>query len=64
MRGEIRPGTPALCVPSSDAVIDGVRDAFEDQAVTPVGSGLGEDQEAGRREVSAVTEAPAPATAG
>ncbi|MGY1734915.1 DUF1269 domain-containing protein [Geodermatophilus sp. SYSU D00684] len=64
MREEIRPGTSALFVLSSDAVVDRVREAFEGQDMTLVESNLSNDQEAKLREVFADTEAPAPATAG
>ncbi|MGY1779978.1 DUF1269 domain-containing protein [Geodermatophilus sp. SYSU D01036] len=64
MREEIRPGTSALFVLSSDAVVDRVREAFEGQEMTLVESNLSNDQEAKLREVFADTEEPAPATTG
>ncbi|MGY1829393.1 DUF1269 domain-containing protein [Geodermatophilus sp. SYSU D01180] len=64
MREEIRPGTSALFVLSSDAVVDRVREAFAGQEMTLVESNLSNDQETKLREVFADTEAPAPATTG
>ena len=51
MRDEIQPGTSALFVLSSGAVIDKVRDAFAGQDMTLVETNLSHEQEAKLREV-------------
>jgi uncharacterized membrane protein len=51
MRNEITPGTSALFVMTSDAVVDKVRDAFEGQQMELVQTNLSEDQESKLREV-------------
>jgi uncharacterized membrane protein len=57
MREEIRPGTSALFVLSSDAVVDRVRDAFAGQPMVLVESNLSSDQESKLRDVFAEEEA-------
>jgi uncharacterized membrane protein len=64
MREEIQPGTSALFVLSSGAVVDKVREAFEGQDMTLVETSLSHDQENKLREVFSDEEEPAPATAG
>ncbi len=51
MRDEITPGTSALFVLSSDAVIDKVKDAFEGQSMELVRTNLSNEQETALREV-------------
>ncbi|MGY1643603.1 DUF1269 domain-containing protein [Geodermatophilus sp. SYSU D00703] len=63
MRDEIQPGTSALFVLSSDAVVDKVRQAFEGQEMVLVESNLSSDQEEKLREVFAEEQvAPEPRT--
>ena len=52
-RDEITPGTSALFLMSSGAVIDKVRDAFRDQQAELVSTNLSDDQERALREVFA-----------
>lgn len=56
MRAEIQPGTSALFVLSSDAVVDKVRDAFEGQSMVLVESNLSGEQESKLREVFSESE--------
>jgi uncharacterized membrane protein len=51
MRDEIQPGTSALFVLSSDAVVDKVKQAFEGQQMVLVESNLSQEQEGKLREV-------------
>jgi uncharacterized membrane protein len=51
MRDEIQPGTSALFVLSSDAVVDKVTQAFEGQQMVLVESNLSQEQESKLREV-------------
>jgi uncharacterized membrane protein len=51
MRAEITPGTSALFLLSSDAVMDRVKEAFEGQSMELVTTNLSNDQEAALREV-------------
>jgi uncharacterized membrane protein len=51
MRDEITPGTSALFLMSSDAVMDKVQEAFEGQSMELVRTNLSNDQEAPLREV-------------
>jgi uncharacterized membrane protein len=51
MREEIQPGTSALFVLSSDAVVDRVREAFEGQQMVLVETNLSREQEDKLREV-------------
>ena len=51
MREEIKPGTSALFVLSSDAVLDKVKDAFEGQSMVLVESNLSGEQEDKLRDV-------------
>ena len=51
VRSKITPGTSALFVMTSDAVIDKVKDAFEGQDVELVHTNLSNDEEAKLREV-------------
>jgi len=51
MRDEIQPGTSALFVLSSDAVVDKVTEAFEGQSMVLVESNLSREQEDKLREV-------------
>ncbi len=53
MRAEIKPGTSALFVLSSDAVVDKVKEAFEGQPMVLVESNLSRDQEEKLHEVFA-----------
>jgi len=53
MRAEIQPGTSALFVLSSDAVVDKVQEAFEGQPMVLVESNLSHDEEAKLHEVFA-----------
>lgn len=53
MRAEIQPGTSALFVLSSDAVVDKVKEAFEGQQMVLVESNLSHDQEEKLHEVFA-----------
>jgi uncharacterized membrane protein len=64
MRENIQPGTSALFLLSSDAVVDKVRDAFQGQQMVLVETNLSHEQEDKLREVFAEEEEPAPATAG
>jgi uncharacterized membrane protein len=51
MRNEITPGTSALFLMSSDAVLDKVQEAFEGQPMELVRTNLSNEQEAALREV-------------
>jgi uncharacterized membrane protein len=51
MRDEITPGTSALFLMSSDAVMDKVQEAFEGQSMELVRTNLTNEQEAALREV-------------
>src|SRR3954449_5156310 len=51
MREEIQPGTSALFVLSSDAVVDKVKEAFEGQQMVLVESNLSHDEDAKLHEV-------------
>jgi len=53
VRAEIKPGTSALFVLSSDAVMDKVQDAFEGQQMLLIQSNLNHEQEEKLREVFA-----------
>jgi uncharacterized membrane protein len=53
MREEIQPGTSALFVLSSDAVVDKVKEAFEGQQMVLVESNLSHDEDAKLHEVFA-----------
>jgi uncharacterized membrane protein len=53
MREEIKPGTSALFVMSSDAVVDKVREAFEGQPMELVQTNLSHEQEKTLQEVFA-----------
>jgi uncharacterized membrane protein len=64
MRDEIQPGTSALFVLSSGAVIDKVRDAFAGQDMTLVETNLSHEQEDKLREVFSEEEERSQATAG
>jgi uncharacterized membrane protein len=64
MRAEIQPGTSALFVLSSGAVVDKVKDAFAGQQMVLVETNLSHEEEDKLRDVFAEEEAPAPATAG
>ena len=55
-RDEITPGTSALFLMSSDAVIDKVRDAFSGQRAELVSTNLSHDQERHLREVFSESE--------
>ena len=55
-RNEITPGTSALFLMSSDAVIDKVRDAFSGQRAELVSTNLSNDQERNLREVFSESE--------
>jgi uncharacterized membrane protein len=55
-RDEITPGTSALFLMSSDAVIDKVRDAFSGQRPELVSTNLSHDQERNLREVFSESE--------
>jgi uncharacterized membrane protein len=55
-RDEITPGTSALFLMSSDAVIDKVRDAFQGQRAELVSTNLSNDQERNLREVFSESE--------
>ena len=57
MREEIQPGTSALFVLSSGAVVDKVKDAFRGQEMTLVETNLSHEQEDKLREVFAEDEA-------
>jgi uncharacterized membrane protein len=57
MRDEIQPGTSALFVLSSGAVVDKVKDAFRGQEMTLVETNLSHEQEDKLREVFAEDEA-------
>jgi uncharacterized membrane protein len=56
MRDEIQPGTSALFVLSSGAVLDKVKEAFEGQPMHLVSTNLSHEQEDKLREVSTDTE--------
>jgi uncharacterized membrane protein len=60
MREEIQPGTSALFVLSSGAVVDKVRDAFEGQQMRLVETNLSHEQESKLREVFAEDQEPIP----
>jgi uncharacterized membrane protein len=53
LRAEIQPGTSALFVMTSDAVIDKVHDAFSDMHPELIHSNLSDEEEARLREVFA-----------
>ena len=53
IRGEVTPGTSALFVMTSDAVMDKVRDAFSGERPELIFTNLSDDQEAAIREVFA-----------
>jgi uncharacterized membrane protein len=53
LRAQIQPGTSALFVMTSDAVIDKVHDAFSDMHAELIHSNLSDDEEARLREVFA-----------
>ena len=59
MRDEIQPGTSALFVLSSGAVVDKVKEAFEGQQMILVETNLSHDQEDKLREVFSESEVPA-----
>jgi uncharacterized membrane protein len=61
MRDEIQPGTSALFVLSSGAVLDKVREAFEGQPMVLVETNLSHDQEDKLRQVFSEEPAPQPA---
>jgi uncharacterized membrane protein len=61
MRDEIQPGTSALFVLSSGAVVDKVRDAFAGQQMVLVETNLSHEQEDKLREVFSEEEEHAPA---
>jgi uncharacterized membrane protein len=61
MRDEIQPGTSALFVLSSDAVLDKVREAFEGQPMVLVETNLSHEEEDKLREVFADERTPEPA---
>jgi uncharacterized membrane protein len=61
MREEIQPGTSALFVMSSNAVIDRVRDAFEGQPMVLVETNLSHEQEQKMRDVFAESDDLGPA---
>jgi uncharacterized membrane protein len=56
MRDEIQPGTSAIFVLSSDAVVDKVKQAFEGQHMVLVESNLSQEQESKLRDVFAEEE--------
>jgi uncharacterized membrane protein len=62
MREEIKPGTSALFVLSSGAVVDRVKEAFADQNMVLVESNLSREQEDKLREVFSEEDAPATAS--
>jgi uncharacterized membrane protein len=62
MRDEIQPGTSALFVLSSGAVVDKVKEAFEGQQMVLVETNLSHEQEDKLREVFAEEDAHVPAT--
>jgi len=64
MRDEIQPGTSALFVLSSGAVVDRVREAFQGQELVLVESNLSREQEDKLREVFSEEDERTPATAG
>src|SRR3954467_1732351 len=64
MREEIQPGTSALFVLSSGAVVDKVRDAFEGQQMILVETNLSHEQEDKLREVFSEEEERTSASAG
>jgi uncharacterized membrane protein len=51
VRGEVSPGTSALFVMSSDAVVDKVRESFSDSRPELIFTNLSDEQEAALREV-------------
>jgi uncharacterized membrane protein len=63
MRDEIQPGTSALFVLSSDAVVDKVKEAFKGQQMVLVETNLSHEQEDKLREVFFEEEQPAAAGA-
>jgi uncharacterized membrane protein len=63
MRDEIQPGTSAMFVLTSGAVVDKVKEAFEGQEMTLVETNLSHEQEDKLREVFAEEEDRTPATA-
>src|SRR3954470_2174006 len=63
MREEIQPGTSALFILSSGAVVDKVKEAFEGQQMVLVETNLSHEQEGKLREVFAEEE-PTPTSAG
>jgi uncharacterized membrane protein len=64
MRDEIQPGTSALFVLSSGAVVDKVREAFAGQQMVLVETNLSHEQEDKLREVFSEEDERTPATAG
>jgi uncharacterized membrane protein len=62
MREEIQPGTSALFVMSSNAVIDRVKEAFEGQPMVLVETNLSHDEEQKMRDVFAESDDLGPAT--
>jgi uncharacterized membrane protein len=64
MREEIQPGTSALFVLSSGAVVDKVRDAFAGQQMILVETNLSHEQEDKLREVFSEEDERTPASAG
>jgi uncharacterized membrane protein len=64
MRDEIQPGTSALFLMSSGAVVDKVKDAFTGQQMVLVETNLSHEQEDKLREVFSEEEERTPATAG
>ncbi|WP_029432187.1 DUF1269 domain-containing protein [Blastococcus sp. URHD0036] len=60
MRAEIQPGTSALFLLSTGAVVDKVKDAFDGQDIVLVESNLSTEQEDKLREVFAEEDAPLP----
>jgi uncharacterized membrane protein len=61
MRDEIQPGTSALFVLSSDAVLDKVREAFEGQPMVLVETSLSHEEEDKLRQVFSEERTPEPA---
>jgi uncharacterized membrane protein len=64
MREEIQPGTSALFLMTSGAVVDKVRDAFSGQQMVLVETNLSHEQEDKLREVFSDEDERTPATAG
>lgn len=56
VKSQVVPGTSALFVMSSDAVLDKVKDAFSDMEMELIQTNLSNDQEAALREVFAEEE--------